>query len=200
MFKLGLTGSIATGKSTALAAFAELGHPVFSADEAVHALYRGRGVAPVAAVFPSALRNKRIDRARLSQVLAKNPGRIKELEALVHPLVREEMAAFFAKAEASGARLAVAEVPLLFETGFDHAVDGVAVTICDEAQQRRRALERPGMDVEKLDIVLARQNGQDHKTARADYIIDTSGPQESSKARVKQITADILATAGPANT
>jgi len=200
MFKLGLTGSLASGKSTALAAFGELGHPVFSADEAVHALYRGRAVAPVAAIFPSALSNKRIDRALLSRALAKDPGRIKQLEAIVHPLVREEMAAFFAKAEASGARLAVVEVPLLFETGFDYGLDGVAITICDEEEQRRRALQRPGMNVEKLNILLARQHDQDHKIQRADYIIDTGNSIATSKARVQQIAADILAAARPTRT
>ncbi len=200
MFKLGLTGSIASGKSTALGVFAQLGYPTFSADEAVHALYRGRAVTPVAAIFPSALNNNRIDRALLSRALAKDPGRLKELEAIVHPLVREELEEFWTRAEAGGAGLAVVELPLLFETGFDYALDGVAMTICSEPEQRRRALMRPGMDVEKLDILLARFNAQDEKVPRADYIIDTSGSLESSKARVKQIAAAILSSARQAKT
>jgi len=193
MFKLGLTGSIASGKSTALKAFADLGFPTFCADEVVHELYRNRAIEPVAQLFPQALVNHQIDRAVLSAILARNPERIKQLEAVVHPLVHKEMENFLARAEASGAILAVIDVPLLFETGLDYGLDAVALTFCDEAQLRARALARPGMDVEKLNIILARQISQDEKKQKADYLIDTSTSLDQMRDQVKQIVAGILA-------
>jgi dephospho-CoA kinase len=175
MEKLGLTGSIASGKSTVLKTFAELGVPVFSSDEVVHELYRGEAVAPIEALFPGTTRNGEVDRVALSGVLVDHPGRLRELEAVVHPLVRARIAKFLIDAEARGARLAVVDVPLLFETGYDYGFDAVATTSAPDATIRARALKRPGMTVEKLDAILARQLPQAEKRARADYVLDTGG-------------------------
>lgn len=174
MYRLGLTGSIATGKSTTLQAFADLGVPVFSADAAVHELYKGEAVAPVEALFPGVAPEGIVDRAELSRRLLQDPERLAALEAVVHPLVRRRIAAFFEEAENGGASLAVADIPLLFENGVDWGLDGVAVTVVDETEQRRRVLARPGMTVEKLEAILARQMPQGEKRRRADYVIDTS--------------------------
>lgn len=187
MLKLGLTGSIATGKSTVLAAFAALGEPVFSSDAAVHELYAGKAVAPVGTAFPGVVRAGQIDRVALSAALVADPKRLAELEQIVHPLVRQRIAAFLKAAEATGAPLAVVDIPLLFEGGHDYGLDKVAVTVCDEAIQRRRALARPGMTVEKLETILARQLPQAEKRKRADYIFDTSGPIEATEAEVKAL-------------
>lgn len=183
MLKLGLTGSIATGKSTVLKAFADLGVPVFSADAAVHELYRHEAVAPVAAAFPGVVRNGEIDRQLLSAELVRAPARLAELERIVHPLVRRRIAQFL-EANA-GAPLAVVDIPLLYESGYDYGLDKVAVTIVDETEQRRRALARPGMTVEKLATILARQVPQAEKRRRADYVFDTSGSVEATRAAVK---------------
>lgn len=191
MLRLGLTGSIATGKSTALARFASHGVPVFSADAAVHELYQGPGVAVVETLFPGVTRNGQVDRAALSAALLKAPGRLSELEAAIHPLVRRRLAEFLAEAEVNGAKLAVVDIPLLYETGFDYGLDKVAVTFCDEAIQRRRALTRPGMSVEKLDAILARQLSQAEKKRRADYLIDTSGTIEDTYATIDAIIGSI---------
>ncbi|VAW21867.1 Dephospho-CoA kinase [hydrothermal vent metagenome] len=192
MFKLGLTGSIASGKSTVLKFFADLGYPVFSADQAVHDLYQDRAVGPLAALFPQAIVNGHVDRNVLSSTLAKNPERIKQLEAIVHPLVHEEISNFLRQAQASGARLAVIDIPLLFETGFDHGFDAVALTFCNEELLRARALDRPGMDEKKLDFILDHQLPQHEKKARADYLIDTGNSLEQTKARVVRIVNEIL--------
>jgi dephospho-CoA kinase len=186
---LGLTGSIATGKSTALSAFAALSVPVFSSDEAVHALYQGEAVPVVETLFPGVSHNGTIDRAALVRRMVEHPERLKELESVVHPLVRKRMAEFLSAAQSTGAALAVVDVPLLFETGFDYGFDAVAVTIVDEAEQRRRALARPGMTEEKLATILARQMPQAEKAKRADFVIDTSGPVEETAARVREIAA-----------
>ena len=184
MLRLGLTGSIATGKSTVLAAFAALGVPVISADEVVHELYRGAAVAPIEAAFPGTTYDGEVDRTALSRRLVAEPGRIKELEGLVHPLVRARLRQFLDAAEASGAPLAVVDIPLLFETGFDYGLDKVAVTIVDDVTQRARALARPGMSVEKLGAILARQMPQAEKARRADYIFDTSESLDRTRADV----------------
>jgi dephospho-CoA kinase len=193
MWRIGMTGSIATGKSTVLKAFADLGVPVFSADEAVAELYAGEAVAPVEAQFPGVTRNGTIDRALLSQQLAADPSGFKRLEAVVHPLVRARIARFMDEAEAAGHELAVVEVPLLFESGYDYGFDAIAVTWVDEAIQRQRALARPGMTVEKLDTILARQLPQAEKKARATYLFDTSMPIARTVEMVAALVAAIKA-------
>ena len=196
MFKLGLTGSIATGKSTALQGFADLGVPVFSSDEAVHELYRGEAVAPVEAAFPGVAVNGEVDRGRLSGYLLQHPERLRELEAIVHPLVRRRIERFLAAAEGSGAKLAVVDIPLLYENGVDWGFDAVAVTVVDEAEQRRRALARPGMTVDKLSGILARQLPQAEKRRRADYVFDTSGPIESTRAEIAALVGKLTGSQG----
>jgi len=194
MFKLGLTGSIATGKSTVLKAFAALGIPTFSADAAVHALYEGGAVASIGALFPAVVHGGKVDRAALSRHLLAHPGDLARLEAVVHPLVRTEIAAFLAAAERTGAKLAVVDVPLLFETGYDYGFDAVATTVVDTAVQRQRALARPGMTVEKLDAILARQLPQAEKRRRADYVFDTSGAIRDTEAEVAALADRLAAT------
>lgn len=191
--KLGLTGSIATGKSTVLAVFAELGIPVFSSDEYVHELYRGAAVAPVEAAFPGVTNDGAIDRQRLGARLVGHPERIRQLEAIVHPLVRAGIRRFLADAEARGAAIAVVDIPLLFENGVDWGLDGVIVTTVDEAEQRRRALARPGMTVEKLEAILARQMPQAEKISRATYVFDTSGTIEATRNNVRALVARLRA-------
>jgi dephospho-CoA kinase len=190
MWKIGLTGSIATGKSTALKAFADLGIPTFSSDEAVHELYAGEAVPLVDALFPGVAQGGKIDRGLLSQRLLAEPARLAELEAAVHPLVRQRIAKFLADAESSGAGIAVVDIPLLFEGGHDWGLDAVAVTMVDEKIQRERALARPGMTVDKLSAILARQMPQAEKRQRADYILDTSvSIAETTKAVVALVAA-----------
>lgn len=196
MLRLGLTGSIATGKSTVLEAFSALGVPVFSADAAVHALYAepdGAAAQALSARFPDAVAAGIVDRARLSATIAADPARLKDLEAIIHPLVRARIAAFLEDAAEKDASLAVVEVPLLFETGHDYGFDAVLVVTCREPLQRARALARPGMTVEKLDTLLARQMPQAEKIARADHRIDTSGPLETTRADVRALATALQA-------
>ena len=196
MWRIGITGSIATGKSTVLADFAALGVPVFSADAAVAALYRGAAVAPVEAAFPGVTVDGAIDKHQLSAQLAQDPSGFARLEAIVHPLVRAEMTDFARKAEADGAYLAVIEVPLLFETGHDYGFDAIGITVVDEAIQRQRALARPGMTVEKLETILARQLPQADKRARATYVFDTGVGRAHTTQMVAALVEAITARGG----
>ena len=187
MWKIGVTGSIATGKSTLLEAFERQGIPTFSADQAVAELYAGEAVAPVEKLFPGVARAGVIDRAELAARLAADPGGFARLEAVVHPLVRQRIADFLARCAAEGHFAAAVEVPLLFESGHDYGFDAIAVTHVDPAIQRQRLMARPGMTVEKLDTILARQMPQAEKKARADYLFDTALPLETIDAEVRAL-------------
>lgn len=191
MQRIGITGSIATGKSTLLAAFSAVGVPVFSADAAVADLYAGEAVAPVEALFPGVAQNGVIDRQALSQRLAADSAGFKRLEAVVHPLVRDRIAQFLMNAENAGHALAAVEVPLLFESGHDYGFDAIAVTHVDERVQRQRILARPGMTVDKMESLIARQMPQAEKKERATWLFDTAQPREVIEAEVAALVADI---------
>jgi dephospho-CoA kinase len=193
VLKVGLTGSIATGKSTVLDFIAAEGVAVISSDEIVHRLYSGGAVAPVERLFPGVSTARGIDREELSRRLVAEPERLRELEAVVHPLVRNEIAYFFKAEEGRNAPLAVADIPLLFESGFDYGLDAVIVTTVDSATQRERALKREGMSVEKLQAILARQMPQDEKIRRATYVIDTSGSLQETQKEVRELVAQLKA-------
>lgn len=172
-FRLGLTGSIGMGKSTTAAMFADRAVPVWDADAAVHRLYApgGAAVAPVAAAFPAALVNGGIDRAALKQALAQAPDTLKILEKIVHPLVQADREAFIA-AHAK-APVLLFDIPLLYETGAESQMDGVAVVSAPPKVQRDRVLARPGMTTETLDLILSRQMPDAEKRARARWVIPT---------------------------
>ncbi|WP_375598968.1 dephospho-CoA kinase [Devosia sp. Naph2] len=193
MLRIGITGSIATGKSTLLSAFAKCGVPVFSADEAVERLYSGAAVAPVGALFPGVADNGVIDRGELARRLSSDPSGFQGLEAIVHPLVRSAIADFLDDAEAQGHALAAVEVPLLFESGHDYGFDRIAVTYVDEAVQRERILARPGMTVEKMETLLARQMPQAEKKERADWLFDTGLPIAEMEAEVAALVGKLKA-------
>ena len=187
MIVLGLTGSIGTGKSTTAAMFADLGVPVHDADRAVHDLYVGEAVAPIAAAFPGAVRDGKVDRAALSEILRQAPERFGELEAIVHPLVREREAAFLAHHREAGTPIVLLDIPLLFETGGAARVDKIVVVTCDPAIQRQRVLARPGMTEEKFDLIRARQMPDAEKRKRADFVVDSGHGLEPARQQVAEI-------------
>lgn len=193
MMTLGLTGSIGMGKSTVAAMFAELGVPVFDADAAVHRL-QGRGgrlVAAIEAAFPDTTGPDGVNRTTLGEAVLGKPALLKELEAIVHPAVGEERAAFLSAHAA--APLVVFDVPLLFETGGDARVDRVAVVSAPADVQRARVLARPGMTSERYAAILARQTPDAEKRARADFVIDTGTPLADTRARVAAVVACLTA-------
>ena len=191
MWALGLTGSIATGKSTVLRMFEDLGVPTFSSDDAVHELYRGAAVAPVEALFPGVTSNGVIDRDALAKRVLGEPDKLKALESVVHPLVRECIAQFLRDAQSTGAPLALVDIPLLLESGHDYGLDRVAVTVAAPEIYRQRALARPGMTVEKLEAILARQMPQDEKQQHADYVIRTDTSLAETRATVEAIVGEL---------
>lgn len=189
---LGLTGSIGMGKSTTAGLFRELGVPVHDADAAVHALYAAEGVEAVRALHPEAVVDGRVDRGRLADIVVGHPDRLKALEAVVHPLVGARERAFLAAARQAGARLAVLDIPLLYETGADARCGKVVVVTAPAEVQRARVLARPGMTPARLEGILARQMPDADKRARADFIVDTSHGLDAARAQVRAIV-DALA-------
>jgi dephospho-CoA kinase len=186
---LGLTGSIGMGKSTVAQMFADEGVPVFDADAAVHRL-QGPGGAVVAAIearFPGTTGANGVDRAALGAAVLGDDAAMKALEAIVHPVVGAERAAFLARHAA--APLVVFDVPLLFETGGDRGVDTVAVVSAPPEVQRARTLARPGMTAAKFDAILARQLPDADKRARANWVIPTDVPLDETRAAVRRVIA-----------
>ncbi|MGL4280990.1 MAG: dephospho-CoA kinase [Albidovulum sp.] len=191
-FLIGLTGSIGMGKSTTAAMFAEKGVPVWDADAAVHRLYAPGGAAagPVAGVCPDAVQGGAVDRARLKAWIARDPGAIAKLEAVVHPLVAADRASFIAAAARDGQRVVLLDIPLLFETGAEKSVDAVVVVSASADLQRKRVLDRPGMTAAHLKTILDRQMPDAEKRKRADYVVDTT-TMEGARAAVACVLEEI---------
>jgi len=198
MIIIGLTGSIAMGKSETARMFAAHGIPVFDSDAVVHELYSkgGATVEAIAALAPSTIVDGAVDRQRLASFVLEDPSRLKKIEAFVHPLVKARQRTFLAEAEANGFDIAVLDIPLLFEKSRETEVDVIAVVSAGAELQRERALQRPGMTPEKLDFILSRQLTDEEKRSRADYVIDTSVSFEDTARDVGELIAAIRNKAG----
>ncbi len=185
-FRLGLTGSIGMGKSTTAAMFAEAGVPVWDADATVHALYApgGAAVAPLAKAFPAADIGPAVDRAVLKALIDAEKDALARIEAIVHPLVAQSREAFIAAHPE--APLVLLDMPLLFETGAEGAVDAVAVVSATPDVQRARVLSRPGMTEGLFEMIAGRQLPDADKRARADFIIETC-TLDAARAQVRAV-------------
>jgi dephospho-CoA kinase len=182
---VGLTGSIAMGKSTVAALFAAEGAPVFDSDSAVHSFYSGSGAERVEAAFPGVLIDGAVDRELLSQRVLGDRAALARLEAIVHPEVATMRGAFVLREQAAGRRLVVIDVPLLFESGGERSVDLVLVVSARETVQKARALARPGMTSERFEKIVGRQTPDSIKRRGAHMIIDTNGSIEATRAQVR---------------
>jgi dephospho-CoA kinase len=191
MFILGLTGSVGMGKSVTARFFAEEGVPVHDADAVVHRLYEGEAVAAIEAAFPGTTVDGKVDRTRLAARVLGDDAALERLEVIVHPLVHAAERQLLAEAQARGEKVALLDIPLLFETGGDRRVDAVVVVSAPAEVQRARVLERPGMTVEKLDAILAKQMPDAEKRRRADFVVDTSKGFEAARADVRAILAAV---------
>jgi dephospho-CoA kinase len=198
MIQLGLTGSIGMGKSTIAAMFRDEGVPVWDADETVHRLYATSEPLQNQLVdaFGDVLSDRAVDRAKLSQILKAMPDGFKRLNAIVHPAVGADRVAFFARARAQGAPLAVADIPLLFEIGADKWLDKVLVVTAPADIQKARVLARPGMTEDRFNQILSQQIPDSEKRRRADFIIDTQQSLETCRKAVRDLIRQLLDQAG----
>jgi dephospho-CoA kinase len=196
MLILGLTGSIGMGKSATAALFRAEGIRVHDADAAVHALYRGAAAPLIEAAFPGCVTNGVVDRAALGAQVLGDAAALKRLEAIVHPLVGGVRDRFLAEARAAGASVVVLDIPLLFETGGNRAVDAVVLVSAPETVQKERVLARPGMTPAKLAAILAKQMPDADKRRRSHFIIDTSRGHDAAAVQVRALLRTIAALNG----
>ncbi|NDE90754.1 MAG: dephospho-CoA kinase [Alphaproteobacteria bacterium] len=179
MIILGLTGSIGMGKSTAAAMLRSMRIPVYCADEAVHNLLgkNGKAVAAVAKLYPAAFEENKINRKILGAAVFHDAALMKQLEAILHPLVRDIERAFIRRNRAHqnsmGKKIVVLDIPLLFETHAEKRVDKIMVVSAPSFIQRARVLSRADMNAQKFEAILAKQMSDVHKRRQADYVIPT---------------------------
>ena len=200
MLVIGLTGSIATGKSEVAKIFSGAGVPVFDADAEVHAMYKDSAVADILVRhFPGAVIGGEVDRQTLGKIVMGDPAKLKTLEALIHPLVRSKREEFIARWRRKKAKFVVLDIPLLYETGQAGDVDFVVVVSAPDNVQRERALLRPGMTDGKLAAIRLRQVPDSEKRNRADFIIENSGGLDQLRQHVGALVARFEALSREAN-
>ena len=189
MIRIALTGSIGMGKSTVAQMFAHAGVPVFDADAVVRELQGPGGglVDKIGELFPGCVRCGTLDRECLAEIVLSDPAKLKLLEGIVHPAVREARDAFIASNASAGAL--VFEIPLLFETGTEGDFDKVVVVSAPPEVQRERVMRRPGMTAAKLESILARQMPDVEKRQRADFVVDTGTDLSTTESQVREILA-----------
>lgn len=204
IYKLALTGGIATGKSHARERFEELGIPTVDADEIARKLPRRHSEALEAIVrrFGPAIlnRNGTLNRRALAAVVFANPDARHDLEAILHPAVYRAIQAWFEHIELLGRhRIGLADIPLLYETGRHAGFDKVIVTWCPEDMQIARMLDR-GMTEQETQQRMSAQLPSAEKKARADYVIDTSGSKEDTNRQIDAIFDEIVEIVQPSAT
>ncbi len=188
-FLIGLTGSIGMGKSTTAMMFADLGVPVWDADNAVHRLYGvgGTAVTPMQALYSDAVVDGAVSRDALKKWINNDESALGQIEKIVHPLVAADRADFIANTTAD---LVLLDIPLLFETGSDAQMDAVVVVTAPTKVQHERVLARGGMTQAQFDVILAKQLPDDQKRQRADYVIETTS-LELAKSQVQAVLEQI---------
>jgi dephospho-CoA kinase len=195
MIILGLTGGIGMGKSTAAAAFRRARIPVFDADAAVHRLQArgGRAVRAIETAFPGTVRDGAVDRVALRQAVLGKPDALARLEAILHPMVRQEERSFVARARRRGDRAVVLDIPLLFETGGDARVDRVVVVSAPRSVQMQRIRARRRMSAADIAAVIARQMPDAEKRRRADVVVRTGLSRHHALRTISRLIREVLA-------
>jgi dephospho-CoA kinase len=186
---IGLTGGIGMGKSTAAAAFRRCGVPVFDADAEVHRLQApgGRALPAIEAAFRGTVKHSRLDRAALRARVLSDRAALKRLENILHPLVRHAQRRFLARARAAGKSLVVLDIPLLFETRGDRAVDYVVVVSAPATVQRSRVRARRHMADSEISAMIAAQMPDAAKRRRADAIIRTGLSRHHAVRQIRRL-------------
>ena len=184
MLILALTGSIGMGKSTTAQMFRARGIPIHDSDAAVHEIYSGRDAAAIAARFPGTVRDGRVDRVLLGGKVLNDPAALRDLEAIVHPLVAARRDAFLVRARESGKSCVLLDIPLLFETGGESQARLIVVVSAAFAVQKQRVLARSGMTEERFQQILRRQLPDGDKRARAHAVIATGRGMEAADRQV----------------
>ena len=191
MIKVGLTGSIGMGKSTVADMFKSFGYPVFDADKAVHDLYEsgGAGINIIKSFYPAAVVNSAVNRDKLRSYIIENPDKIRELEGLIHPLVKKLRDDFLKINQ--NKELIVFDIPLLFETGLNKTMDITVVVSAPYHVQHKRVMSREGMTERIFSELLAKQISDDEKKTMADIVIKTDESLNMTKIKVKDLISSL---------
>ncbi|MDQ6720792.1 MAG: dephospho-CoA kinase [Candidatus Dormibacteraeota bacterium] len=187
---VGLTGGVGSGKSTVAAMLRELGAEVVDADKAAHAVYEPGtpGFAAVVREFGEEyVRDGHIDRGRLGELVFSDADARRRLNAVVHPLVREWMAARTAEAAERGPKVVVQDVPLLFENGLERLYSSVVLVYVPQHMQVERLVHGRGLSPERAREMIATQMPIEDKRRLAHHVIDNSGTTEETRAQVEQL-------------
>lgn len=190
---IALTGSIGMGKSTTADMFRAQGVPVFDSDAMIHRLQAkdGEALPLIEKEFHGVVKNGELDRIALGEMVFGNTEKLKRLEAIMYPLLHERRRNFFVHAQRKGADVVLVDVPLLFETGGDQAVDYIVVVAASADIQRERVLARDGMTTAKFENILKKQMPNTEKTAKADFVVDTGRGLERAQQQVTEILKEI---------
>jgi dephospho-CoA kinase len=196
MVRVALTGGIATGKSYCLARFASLGAATIDADRLARAAVTpgSRALEAIATRFGAAmvLADGTLDRLALGRIVFNDRAARADLEAIIHPEVYRRIGEWLASLP-PGTRLAIADIPLLFETGHTHDFDRVVVVACDPREQLRRVMSRDGLSERDARARLDSQWPIAEKEARADYVITTDGTATDTDAQVRTVHEMLIA-------
>ena len=189
MFKLGLTGSIGMGKTTTASIFSALGCDVWDADAAVHRLYAkgGAAVAPMSGAFSQVIEEGAVSRAQLRSLISADPLALKSIEKIVHPLLVQDRADFVAGSQSD---ILVFDIPLLFETGGDANMDGVACVWTTAEVQQERVMQRGTMSMEQFEVIRAKQLPTHEKRDRSDFVIITD-TIDHARVQVQNVLTEI---------
>lgn len=191
MLIIGLTGSIAMGKSTVAKMLLDNGIPMISADQIVHDLYEDEAVPILEKAFPGSTENNQVNREKLLSLLLKEEDGFKKLETLIHPLVRQKEWEFIKENKEKSSDLVAIEIPLLFETGAEKLMDVVLLASAPAEVQKQRVMARPGMTTEKFKTLLAKQMPDAEKRKKADFIVDTSCSLSETEDQLKEIIVSL---------
>lgn len=194
---IGVTGGIASGKSTAARMMQRAGVALFDADACVHMLMNDHPecIADIAKHFPEALSEKSIARHVLAKEIAADAAKLKTLESIIHPYVREEEMKAIRAAKEQGLKAIVLDIPLLFESGADALCDVVVAIDVDVKTQWERAFARSGMTQEKFDRLIARQLEPHVRSGKADIVISSTMGLEQMQQAIDLLIEGLIAHA-----
>ena len=195
-FVLGLTGSIAMGKTTVSNMFRDLGVPVWCADNAVEKLYQKDGAATkmISIEYPDVITENGVDKKKLRNLIHKDNSILKNIEAIVHPLLQNSKIKFLKTNKHS--HLVVYDIPLLFEKGLEKDFDAVLVVTASTLTQRNRVLSRKNITDKDFQLIKRNQLGEEEKIKKADFVINTDRSLTETMQDVVQIYEKIKGSAG----
>ena len=198
MIVLGVTGSIAMGKSTVSTMLSCLNNPIHDADKTVHDLMDVNGAVyhEIAERFPNAVEVNGVNRKKLGQEVFGNPKKLTELENILHPLVREARDNFIRQQNRYKSKLVILDIPLLYETGGEKQCDKVLVVSAPYFIQRQRVLARQGMTRTKFHDILKRQLPDYEKRKRADFVVPTGLGKAYTYKTLKRLVRSLNETKG----